>query len=279
MAAFEEISVVLQDGYEAYARFWPSAEPARAAVLYHHGIQSHCGWYEKSAAFLADAGYAVLQVDRRGSGRNEKQRGHAESADQLVDDAFVSGARLKELSSLSSYHVIGVSWGGKLAVAAYATNSEDVSSLTLVTPGLFPLVGVTKEEAAKIGFAMIYEPEQKFRIPLDDPKFFTKDPAWREFVSADPLTLRECTASFYLASRRMDRIVNSLGAAPAVPVHLLLAGEEHIVDNARTVAFLEDVDWPQTTISRHEQARHSLEFEGDSQVYYNQLARFLDSVG
>ena len=68
MTAFEEITVTLPDDYSAYARYWPAKAP-RGAVLYHHGIQSHCGWYEASAAAIAEAGFAVLQIDRRGSGR------------------------------------------------------------------------------------------------------------------------------------------------------------------------------------------------------------------
>ena len=86
MASYEELTVRLGDGYEAYARYWTGPR-LQGAVLYHHGIQSHCDWYEASAARLADAGYAVLQVDRRGCGRNERDRGHADSADQLIEDA------------------------------------------------------------------------------------------------------------------------------------------------------------------------------------------------
>ena len=85
MSDFEELRVRLPDGYEAYARYWGHDRP-RGAVLYHHGIQSHCGWYQASAARLVESGYAVLQADRRGSGRNEADRGHAESADQLIGD-------------------------------------------------------------------------------------------------------------------------------------------------------------------------------------------------
>ena len=86
MSDFEELRVRLPDGYEAYARYWGQSAPC-GAVLYHHGIQSHCGWYETSPTRLAEAGFAVLQIDRRGCGRNEPDRGHAESAEQLIADS------------------------------------------------------------------------------------------------------------------------------------------------------------------------------------------------
>lgn len=272
---YEEITIRLSEGYPAYARYWP-ADPVRGAVLYHHGIQSHCGWYETSAAHLARAGYAVLQFDRRGSGRNDSARGHADSADQLIADTFFARDELLRRSGCSEYHTIGVSWGGKMVVRAYIADPGGVRSMTLVTPGLFPLVGVSKPEMAKIGFAMLYEPKQLFNIPLDAAELFTKEPSWQAFINDDELTLRQCTAGFYLASRRMDKPIAKVGKCDPVPVHLFLAGDEGIVDNEKTAAFIDALGWPGSRITTYETARHSLEFEDDPTVYFRALQAFLD---
>ncbi|MCH7632878.1 MAG: alpha/beta fold hydrolase [Planctomycetes bacterium] len=277
MAGFEEITVVLQDGYEAYARFWGPSQP-RGAVLYHHGIQSHCGWYEGSAAHLAQAGYAVLQVERRGSGRNSVARGHAESADELIADAHAARDELTRRSGFEKHHVAGISWGGKLAVVAYVADPSGVASLSLVTPGLFPRVGVSPGEMARIGLAMLYEQKTMFNIPLDDAELFTADPKWQRFVTTDELTLRQCTAGFYLASRRMDKTVTRLGKLSPVPLHLFVAGEERIIDNDKTTTFVRDLGWPTTRITTYDNARHSLEFEGDPQVYFNDLTAFIENA-
>lgn len=277
MADFEEIVVHLADGYEAYARFWSPPEP-RGAVLYHHGIQSHCGWYEASPARLFGAGFAVLQVDRRGSGRNQKDRGHAESVEQLMGDAMAARDELLGRSGHDGYHVVGVSWGGKLAVAAHVDDAAGARSLTLVTPGLFPLVGVSAEQKAKIGFAMLYEQRQLFDIPLNDADLFTSVPRWKQFFETDELTLRQCTAGFYLASRRMDKICARLANAPPVPMHLLVAGEERIIDNEQTETFIRNLAWKGTRITRYEEAKHSLEFEGDPEVYFRALVSFIQAA-
>jgi acylglycerol lipase len=275
MPSFEEITITLPDGYAAYARYWGLPSP-RGAVLYHHGIQSHCGWYETSTARLVSAGYAVLQADRRGSGRNEEDRGHADSVDQLIADAFAARDELLRRSGCRDYHVAGVSWGGKLVVAAYVRDSEGVRSLSLVTPGLFPLVGVSRGEMAKIGFAMLYERTRLFDIPLNDAELFTTVPRWKDFIDTDTPTLRQCTASFYLASRRMDRIITKLRNAGPVPVHLFVAGEERIIDNDKTMAFIRDLHWRGCRITTYDTARHSLEFEGDPEVYFGDLVSFID---
>jgi len=277
VAHYEEIFFRLPDGYRAYARHF---RPQRSigAVLYHHGIQSHCGWYEASASALADAGYHVLQMDRRGSGRNQADRGHAESAEQLIADSHATRDELLRRSGLIDYHAVGVSWGGKMVAAAYADDPTSVKSLTLVTPGLFPRVGVSPGEATRIGFAMLYEPRRLIDIPLNDPDLFTANPAWAEFFRSDPITLRQCTAAFYLASRRMDRIVARLKDAPPVPIHLFLAGDERIVDNDRTVAFIRGLNWPGTRITMHDTARHSLEFENNAPEYFRQVVSFIEAI-
>jgi alpha-beta hydrolase superfamily lysophospholipase len=272
---YEEIELVLPDGYRAYGRFWrPGVE--RGAVLYHHGIQSHCGWYEGSAAALVEAGFAVLQTDRRGCGRNEAGRGHAESAEQLIADAHAAGDELLRRTQAGAYHVVGVSWGGKLAVAAYVDDARAVKSLSLVTPGFFPRVGVSRETMAEIGFAMLYQPEKAFDIPLDDPERFTSDAAWQRFIATDEWTLRQCTAGFYLASRRMDKLVAKLASCSPVPVHLVVAGDERIIDNEKTVRFIEQLPWPKVNTTTYPALRHSLEFEGRS--YLNDMVAFVRGV-
>lgn len=274
MVSFEECSIRLTDGYLAYGRFFPASDP-RGAVLYHHGIQSHCGWYGESASRLVEAGYHVLQYDRRGSGRNHIDRGHAESARQLIADAQLARDELRLRTGFDRYHVVGASWGGRLAVTAYIEDSTGVLSLSLVTPGLFPLRGVSKEEAARIGFAMLYEPATLFDIPLNRAELFTGDEQGQRFFRTDELLLRQATAGFFLASRRMDKIIARLSQCAPVPVHLMLAGEEGIIDNEKTEAFARDLAWPATKITHYPGARHSLEFEPCAESYFGDLVGFI----
>lgn len=277
MQRFEETTLTLPDGYEAYARSWRPLE-LRGAVLYLHGIQSHCGWYERSAAALCDAGFAVWQPDRRGSGRNARDRGHAESARQILDDTFAARDELLRRTGLDRFHLVGVSWGGKQAVAAYAAGPQGVASLSLVTPGLFPLVGVSGAEKFRIGLAMVADPDKRFDIPLNDADLFTAEPRWNRFIAADPLTLRQATAAFYLASRRLDKTCARLCESAAVPVHLLLAGDERIIDNAATLRFVRDLNWPFCRITTYDHARHSLEFEPPPCTYVADLISFIEDV-
>jgi alpha-beta hydrolase superfamily lysophospholipase len=271
---FEEITVRLPDGYEAYARYW-RPQQCRGAVLYLHGIQSHAGWYERSAACLCEAGFAVLQPDRRGSGRNQPDRGHADSADQLLTDGRACLAELARRSGCNSCCLLGVSWGGKMAAAMHADNDDGISSLVLVTPGLFPIVDVSAAEKFRIGWSMVSKPRRSYDIPLNDPELFTAVPKWIEFLRNDELQLHQATAGFFLASRRMDKVARKLPRARSVPLHLMLASDERIIDNAETRAFVRDMHWPHRRITAYENSRHTLEFDPDCDYYLEDLVRWV----
>lgn len=277
MDDYEELTVTLPDGYPAYARYRMPPEPC-GAVLYLHGIQSHCDWYDASAQRLARAGYALLQVDRRGCGRNPQDRGHADSAGQLIDDTLAARDELFRRSGYDEYHMVGVSWGGKLAAASHVTDARGVLSLSLVTPGLFPRVTASDAQKAEIGLAMLYEPRRLFDIPLNDPKLFTASPRWQEFFRNDAATLRRCTAGFYLASRRMDKIAADLPNAPPTFLHLFLAGDEHIIDNEKTGGFIRSLGWANSRISVYPRARHSLEFETEAEEYFDALVSWIGTA-
>lgn len=271
---FDELTIELPDGYPAYARLF-KASPCRGGVLYIHGIQSHCGWYETSAAKLAQAGFTVLQPDRRGSGRNTRDRGHADSCDQLIQDALSCLDVLADRSGCEKNHLLGVSWGGKLVAAMHATRPESTASLTLVTPGLFPVVGVSRAEMFRIGMSMVGAPHRLYDIPLNDPELFTSVPEKVRFMQDDKHQIHQATAGFYLASRRMDKISLKLGGAPPVPVHLMLAADERIIDNEKTQAFIRGLSWPQTTTTTYRNSRHTLEFDPDREAYLEDLIRWI----
>jgi len=218
---------------------------------------------------------AVLQVDRRGSGANLQERGHAESADQLITDSAAARNELLRRSGCPDYHLVGVSWGGKLVVAVRVADGARLRSLSLVTPGLFPKIGVSKGEMARIGFAMLYQTRKLFDIPLNDADLFTDVPRWQHFFRTDEPTLRQCTAGFYLASRRMDKTVAQLSACPPLPIHLMLAGDECIVDNEKTAAFIRELGWPACRITTFENARHCLEFQTNPESYFEDLVSFI----
>ena len=116
-------------------------------------------------------------------------------------------------------------------------------------------------------------------IPLNRAELFTGTERGQRFFLTDELLLRQATAGFYLASRRMDKIIARLSQCAPVPVHLMLAGEEGIIDNEKTETFARDLGWPATKITHYPGSRHSLEVEPCAETYFADLVGFITRVG
>ena len=127
------------DGYRLHYRFYgpQGSETPRGFVVALHGIQSHAGWYEHSSRRLADTGYEIIFLDRRGSGLNEEDRGHAPHVDRLVNDVvqLLSAVRRRRDRQAPSAPIIlsAVSWGGKLAAVVCSTVTMSSVELRLST--------------------------------------------------------------------------------------------------------------------------------------------------
>lgn len=263
---FELVTVALAGNYPGAARLFHAESPQRA-VVYLHGIQSHGGWFLRSCDYLRRQGMMVLLPERRGSGLNRQDRGHCDSAGQLLEDVGRCVAWLRERSGHDQIDLVAVSWGGKLGVIYAAEHPEEVRSLTLVAPGLCAAIDISLGEKLAIGAHGLVSPKRLHEIPLNDPTLFTQTPEMLDFLRNDPLKLTHATASFFLTSRKLDQLIRRHRVKLSVPTNLFLAGQDRIIDNAATIALVK----PATT-KTYPHAHHTLEFEPDTQPFFNDLS-------
>src|SRR5208283_564910 len=133
------------DGYPFHVGLWPAAPPIKGSVVVLHGVQSHSGWYHSLGRSLATAGYQASFPDRRGSGPNLRDRGHAPSGRRLVRDIAEWLKSLRDQQPSLPIVLAGISWGAKLVLIAAARYPELVDGIALICPGLLPRVGVSRQ--------------------------------------------------------------------------------------------------------------------------------------
>ncbi len=107
---------------------------------------------------------------------NEESRGHAVSADPWIDDVagWLSAEKAKGVRRIA---LLGVSWGGKQAVATARRYPELVDAVGLLYPGLFSRFELRWHQQWRLAVARGLGLWQKrIPIPLDDPALFTSDP-------------------------------------------------------------------------------------------------------
>jgi alpha-beta hydrolase superfamily lysophospholipase len=271
------------DGYAwQYRHYEPAATP-RARVVCIHGIQSHSGWYEHSCNFLRDVGFEVFFLDRRGAGLNQQERGDAPGFRRLLDDTGEILHRLREARDAPSrgrrlnVFLVAISWGGKLAAALQRRHPGLIDGLALLCPGFCPIVGPTMRERIAILWAQLIAPRRFFPVPLNDPDLFTASPHWKKFIRDDPLALREATARFFVESVRLDGYLRFVAKHVRVPVLLLLAEHDRIIDNARTRRFVERFASVDKRIIEYPGAHHTLEFEPEPRSFLSDLTGWLET--
>jgi acylglycerol lipase len=260
-------------------RVWSPQRP-RAVLVYLHGIQSHSGWYEASSRHLAEIGVAVYQLERRGSGADRAhERGHVDRAETWLEDVAAAARLAIGETGLAPVHLMGVSWGGKLALACVAHRPDLYRSLILAAPGIIPRVDPTLAVKVRVAQSLLAgRPLQKYPIPLKDPHLFTENPERVRYVEQDSLSLHEVTARFMYESRQLDGLVREAARVVTRPTFLALAEKDRIIDNAATRALVEAMPCSRRQVIVYPGAGHTLEFEPDPAAYFRDLAAWIEEV-
>jgi alpha-beta hydrolase superfamily lysophospholipase len=261
------------DGRRLAVRIWKAEGEPRARVVMLHGITSHGGWYHRSCQHLAEAGFEVHFLDRRGAGLNIEQPGDIDCWETWLADVT---SYLQQERDDRPTVLCGISWGGKLAAAVARRNPALIRGLALVCPGLYSHFepGLAK----RLILAAPVPPRLKrrrFPIPLRRAALFTDSPEWRKFIAHDPLTLREVTWRFAREDRALTRFAREAAPFLRMPLLLVLAGRDPIVNNRRTRNYFFRTKTAQRTLLEYPNAAHTLEFEADPQPYFGDLADWI----
>jgi alpha-beta hydrolase superfamily lysophospholipase len=171
---------------------------------------------------------------------------------------------------------VAVSWGGKLGAALQRRHPGLTDGLALLCPGFCPRVGPSRRERLAILWTRLVAPGRPFPVPLSDPELFTATPHRQRFIRDDPRALRRATARFFVESARLDGYLLWARRHVRLPVLLLLAEHDRIIDNARTRAYVGHFRSPDVEVHEYPGAHHTLEFEPDPDRFLADLLRWLN---
>jgi len=275
---FEISSFITSGGYKLHYRHFQPVGISKGTIVFIHGIQSHGGWYETSCKKFAQAGYRVLFLDRRGSGLNEVSRGDSPSFRTLLDDLkeFLQYQR-KEIAGSTPLILGAISWGGKIAFGLEIRMANLVDGFILLAPGFCPKIQPTRKERFFIALGSLFSPRRLFNIPLNDPELFTSNPVAQNFLKEDPLALRKATARFLLDSVRLDFYLRIFRTKISKPIMLLIAGQDKIIDNEKTIEFVKRFASGSLTIKEYPEAHHTFEFEPEPQKHIEEIKEWLQT--
>lgn len=268
---------VAGDGTALCYREWAPKDP-KGTVVCVHGIRSHSAWYHDSCAHLARRGFRVLFPDRRGSGLNQglASEGGVRVGLWVADVEHFVALAARDFPG-KPVHILGVSWGGRLAAVVSSAGRVPVRSAVFSTPGIVPLRDCGFATKIGIAAALLTGSGRTFAIPLDDPALFTDDPDEQNYIEGDQFGVRRVSARFLFESRRLERAAKRSFGALRVPALLMLAGRDEIVDNAAVKKLFGQGSGADRVLKMYPSARHTLEFDPCREEYFNDLAAWFDS--
>ncbi len=242
---------------------------ARGCVVYLHGIESHGAWFLPAAARLRRHGYTTYLLDRRGSGLNHcTGPGDAPGADAWIEDV----QRFRERRGDEPAHLVALSWGGKLALAAALQDPVAWRSVTLITPGLRAKVDLPLRHKWAVLLNMFHGGRRTVPVPIR-PEMFTTTPRYLRFIQGDPWRLRRITARFCLASRALDRRIASRGARLQTPLLVVLAERDRIIDNAGVTRLVGRLR-PDAAVAVLAGAEHAVQFDRTPRLVNEMVLQF-----
>src|SRR5439155_3560464 len=169
-----------------------------------------------------------------------------------------------------------VSWGGKLAAGLPRRHPGLADGLVLIAPGLRPRVRPPLGHRLRIMISRFVAPRRRFPIPLNNPELFTASPDRRRYIRDDSLSLRDASARLLFESGRMDVYLRFAARHVTVPVLLLLAQHDRIVDNVATRRLVARFPTTDKSVIEYPNAHHTLEFEPGGPPFLDDLIGWLN---
>ena len=187
LAATSEESVDCGRDYKIFVRSWrPSAAP-RAVVAICHGVKSHSGYYEWTAAQLVANGLAVYALDLHGRGKSDGERFYLEKLQHYLDDVdtLLKLARSRE-PGLPVF-LLGHSAGGVISSVYTLEHQKELAGL-ICESFAFQVYAPDFALAVLKGLSHLAPHAHVLAFKNED---FSRDPNVVQFMNDDPLIAHE----------------------------------------------------------------------------------------
>lgn len=234
-----EFALQAADGTALFVRDWPApAAPdasaaARDGIVIMHGLGEHCGRYAHVARFFNALGFAVRTYDHRGHGKSGGARGDVPDHEAMLRDARLvinDFSRQLQAPPLLLGHSMGGLFAARFAVAGLAP----LRGLILSSPAL--AIRMSGFQSALLKVLSLLIPGVGVPNGLQT-RFLSHDGEVIYAYENDALVHGRVSARLLNSMLQAMRYAQDHAAQLAIPVLLLVAQDDHLVDPAGSRAF------------------------------------------
>lgn len=246
--------------------------PGLGTIVLVHGYGEHSGRYMDVADQMAARGYRIVMPDVRGHGRSQGDRGFVERFDDYVADLELVLASTR--TPPSELALIGHSNGGLIAAAWLSLGGQGVRCAALTSPFLGIRLQPPKWKIAAGHLMSVLRP--RFSLPSEiQAADLTHDPDQVRRYETDPLVHHVANSRWFTEATRTHQAVMNRAAAVNVPLLVMQAAEDRLVDPDKSRQWASLV--PGATFEMIPDAFHELMFETNGSEYVRRILDWIDT--
>ena len=247
--------------------FWayPAAGKPWAHVLISHGFSEHSGWWQHAALAFQARGISAYLFDHYHHGVSAGRVADARSYDELAAGLKVA-LEQGVLPRVKGEPVVlfGHSNGGLVSLWGLREVAPHLKGLVLCSP-LIQMPWVSKWVGLLPAWTLSrVNPEGYWHIPLQPNRLTSDARVWPEYLS-DPLRFHKISPQFFLAMRAASNAIQDRTDVHNLPLLLLSADEDKVVDRAAMLRWFARAESPDKTRLPHRHREHELFNEADWQ--------------
>lgn len=275
-----ELIIKAGDGTPLFATDWlvesPGAE--KGGVVLMHGLGEHSGRYSQLIRFLNDRGLSVRAYDHRGHGRSGGARGDVPGDATMLQDAKIvvdTFAQRFTGHGPAPLFLFGHSMGGLIAARFAAARLSPLRGVILSSPALALLMSGPQRTLANL----LLKTAPGLRLPNGlNTKYLSHDPQVETDYLNDPLVHPKISARLLSSMLAAIDFSHAHAADLAVPVLLVVAGDDRLVDPGGSDAFFKRLAPAVGTMHRYDSFYHEILNEVESKRVFEDIGAWLDRV-
>ncbi|WP_326813233.1 S9 family peptidase (plasmid) [Streptomyces scopuliridis] len=250
LASMTPVSITARDGLRlpSYLTLPVGIEPRGLplVLLVHGGPWTRDSWgFNPAVQLFANRGYAVLQVNFRGStgyGKAFTQAGIGQLAAKMHDDLIdgVNWAVGRGYGDPARVAIMGASYGGYAALVG-VTFTPDVFAAAVDIVGISDLAGFMRSQPAFVRPALAsnwYRYVGDPAIPEQEADMLARSPISRVDDVRTPLLIAQGANDARVIQGESDTMVDALRQRGALVEYMLMADEGHAIENAENLIAL-----------------------------------------
>jgi acylglycerol lipase len=265
-----------QGGLRLYWRALLPDGDVRAALIVAHGYGEHGGRYGNLVDWLVPRGIAIYALDHRGHGRSEGPRGHVGRFAEFIADLHAFRVRVEEEERGKPLFLLGHSLGGLIVVRYLLVHASGLAGGILSSPALGLADPPTRLRRWLARVLSVIAPRASFQTDVR-PESLSRDSAVGRAYAADPLVHKRATARFFTELERAMRDADERAPEIRLPILILQAGDDRLVDARSTERFAGKVASAVKELHVYPEVLHEIFNEIDEQRVRGDLEGWIEA--